>query len=74
MLSISLPLQTIKRLMKSLGKVERIQDEAVELVAKDLTSRIEEYTQRAKLYMEHAGRVTLQKEDMELAISILRQK
>jgi histone H3/H4 len=70
---MSIPHQTIKNIMKLHG-VSRVQDEAVDLLITYLQARIREATEKSRMYMEHAGRQTLYKSDMELALSILEKR
>lgn len=70
---MTLPHKTVKDMMRKFG-VERTQPEAVDMLIKHLEKRIREATEEARKYMEHAGRKTVQKIDMELALSVLERR
>lgn len=60
---VELPLAPIKRVIKNIG-AERVSDDAVEAMRDVLEEEAEELAREAKNYANHAGRKTVQKEDV----------
>ncbi len=61
-----MPLAPIKRVMKNAG-ADRVADDAVEAMRDVLEEQATELAQDAMRFAEHAGRKTVQKEDVRAA-------
>lgn len=62
----TLPLAPIKRLMKNAG-AERVSKEAVEELRDILEDEVRDYAEQANKLARHAGRKTIQAEDIRLS-------
>lgn len=58
-----LPLAPVKRIIKQAG-ADRVSEEAVEELRDELEAHAQERGREAKQYAEHAGRRTVQAEDV----------
>jgi histone H3/H4 len=62
-----LPLSTMEALLKKAG-AKRVSESAKEELQKVLDSEIARISKKATVFSSHAGRKTIKKEDIELAI------
>ena len=70
---MTIPLAPVRRLMNQAG-AKRIQPKAAEMLVEYIEDVIRDVTQRAVMFTEHAGRITLNTDDMDMALGIIKGK
>ncbi len=67
-----LPLAAMGKLLKEAG-AKRVSVSAEEALEEELEEKLKEIVSDASIFAEHAGRKTIKKEDIELALRIKRR-